>query len=888
MELSSFERAEAALQSHFGYSGFRPGQWEIISSVLEGRNTLAVLPTGGGKSICYQIPALLSSKLTIVVSPLIALMKDQVDALQRARIRATAIHSYIDFRDALNRLENARHGMYDLLYIAPERFESQTFLEHIRHIPVGLLAIDEAHCISEWGHNFRPSYRRLKDAVQYIGSPTVLALTATATPDVRQDIIVQLGMQQSSVIVRGFDRPNLAFKVARDVKKKSYILDVCMKGQPAIVYAGTRKTVEDIASYLQQHGIEAAAYHAGLPDSARQEAQNGFIRNDIRVMAATNAFGMGIDKPDVRFVIHYDMPSTIEQYYQEAGRAGRDGLPAECILLHTSSDRSLPEFFINSSFPDRSLVQEVYASLHQTAGTREGQEYRGVLPLTASTIAAQLSVTNESAVNGALRLLEEQGFIRNINASYNESELRFSVSPDRMRLWLTEGADDAIQPVAIALLRSVGSEAFHYPVRFFIEEIAEKAFFSAEYILSGLQELKKLGIVEYTLGHRASGIALLGPRLSSRGLTIDYRRVDALKKHQYEKLEAVQQYIQSGTCRRNALLEYFDEQTSGRCGRCDNCTAPAVGGTAVDDEERLQRLVLECAAELGGKFGKTTLIDVLRGASTKRIAQYKLYEADTYGAAERTDKTALGRIIDGLIGLGWLAKTDSIHPALHLTETGASKLRRRVRQLNLPQPGTNAREFIRNPELYNSLRTIRRRIASDLNLPSHAILSDAVLVSIANAAPESEPAFLAIEGVGPVTYSRCGKQMLRAIHEWKESRIADTLRASASRQMPALPSSLMPAFKLCQKGMNLTEIAEDLRLTEGTVSGQIADILSQGVALDTSALIPEAHRDEIRRAADSLRTREIRKIKQVLDDGISYAEIRIVIAELDNPVQSGG
>ena len=330
--------ARHVLRDVFGYSEFRPGQGEVISAVLERRDTLAVMPTGGGKSICYQVPALLENEgITLVVSPLLALMKDQVDALHAMGVAAAAINSSIPIEEQRRALAEAAEGRLQLLYVAPERFGNGSFVAALRGIRVSLLAIDEAHCISQWGHDFRPSYRELGGVRQLLGGPPIVALTATADPRVREDILLRLHLRDPIVHVAGFDRPNLRFEVHRasSLKQKSEAIAEelrTLKQESAIVYCGTRKRVEEVTDYLQRAGVKCARYHAGMEDHDRKRIQDAFARDTLRVIVATNAFGMGIDKPDVRLVVHHDMPDSLESYYQEAGRAGRDGEPARCIL----------------------------------------------------------------------------------------------------------------------------------------------------------------------------------------------------------------------------------------------------------------------------------------------------------------------------------------------------------------------------------------------------------------------------------------------------------------------------------------------------------------------------------------------------------------------------
>jgi ATP-dependent DNA helicase RecQ len=394
--------ARRVLRDVFGYGEFRPGQAEVIEAVLARRDTLAVMPTGGGKSVCYQVPALLQDRgLTLVVSPLLALMKDQVDAMQAMGVAAAAINSTVSQDEQRQVLADAASGKLRLLYVAPERFGAAGFMAALRALPVSLLAIDEAHCISQCGHDFRPSYRELGQVRDRIGSPPVVALTATADPRVRDDIVLRLGLRTPTVHVAGFDRPNLRFEVARVTTLKDKFEGIAgqlreLKDESAIVYCGTRKRVEEITDSLQRAGIKCARYHAGMPDDDRKRIQNAFARDTLRIIVATNALGMGIDKPDVRAVIHHDMPDSLESYYQEAGRAGRDGGPATCTLYYATRDRGLREFFIDMAHPEASRVVEVYQQLVGFSGNRVH-------------IREVMRDTDEPGINAAVQSLVESG-----------------------------------------------------------------------------------------------------------------------------------------------------------------------------------------------------------------------------------------------------------------------------------------------------------------------------------------------------------------------------------------------------------------------------------------------------------------------------------------------
>ncbi|SKA91452.1 ATP-dependent DNA helicase RecQ, partial [Sporosarcina newyorkensis] len=346
------------LAKHFGYSEFREGQQRVIDQVLQGDDTLCVMPTGGGKSICYQVPALAMEGTVLVISPLISLMKDQVDALHQLGIPAAYINSTLSTEEYFGTMDNATAGMYKLLYVAPERLESESFLNQLQKMNIPLIAIDEAHCISQWGHDFRPSYRNIHRILDYLNRrPIILALTATATPEVQDDICQQLHIPPVSRVVTGFERSNLVFSVVKGQNRDQFVKDYTQKNksESGIIYAATRKAVEQVYSTLEKNGIAVAKYHAGLPDQERQHQQDRFIMEEARVMVATNAFGMGIDKSNIRYVIHYQMPKNMESYYQEAGRAGRDGLDSDCYLLFSSQDVQTQRFLIEQS-PDPTRV----------------------------------------------------------------------------------------------------------------------------------------------------------------------------------------------------------------------------------------------------------------------------------------------------------------------------------------------------------------------------------------------------------------------------------------------------------------------------------------------------------------------------------------------------
>ncbi|MTH53658.1 DNA helicase RecQ [Bacillus mangrovi] len=356
------EQARQLLEKHYGFSSFRPGQERAIQSVLEGNDTLCVMPTGGGKSICYQIPALVMEGTAIVISPLISLMKDQVDALLQAGIPAAYINSSLSAAEAAERMSSAKEGKYQLLYIAPERLESPEFMSRLMELPIPLIAVDEAHCISQWGHDFRPSYQRISRMIDRLPQkPAVMALTATATEKVREDICLSLNIDESNTVITGFARENLSFSVIKGQDRQRFLKEFLKKNasESGIIYAATRKNVDQLHEGLMKNGISVSKYHAGMSDNERISGQEDFLLDRTTVMVATNAFGMGIDKSNIRYVIHYQLPKNMESYYQEAGRAGRDGLDSECILLYSPQDVQVQRFLIDQSGDRFRMPQEL-------------------------------------------------------------------------------------------------------------------------------------------------------------------------------------------------------------------------------------------------------------------------------------------------------------------------------------------------------------------------------------------------------------------------------------------------------------------------------------------------------------------------------------------------
>ena len=568
MTRPTIDDARAALRTHFGYDDFRPGQARAVTSVLDGRDTLVILPTGGGKSICYQVPALLLPGLTVVVSPLISLMKDQVDALTARGLPAAFVNSTLSSGEVSDRLARAQRGEIKLLDVAPERFDFANTAERIARMGVSLLALDEAHCISEWGHDFRPSYLRMAQVRERLGNPPVVALTATATPEVRRDIARQLQLDNPETVITGFDRINLRYHVVptrTDDDKDAALVRAIREAEGlAVVYASTRRAVERVARVLERARIPSVAYHAGLDDKHRHEVQDAFMREDVRAIVATNAFGMGIDKPNVRLVVHHAMPGTLEAYYQEAGRAGRDGLPSDCVLLHSFPDRFTHEFFIKGAYPDRAVIERVYNAI-----VRDADRAGKLDDLDAERLALRAGgKTSAREVESVLRVLVQAGAVLRESESASRVFVRLLATADRIKREL--GAENGLELALLrALWKSGGGDRVYEGAALDLE-VLPPGLGGAPGTFPLLESLQRRQFL--TFERDGGGARLAHPGAPLSALRIDWETLDRRRRGDLAKLDAMQQYAYTRGCRRGFVLRYFgDPAARPTCGACDNC-----------------------------------------------------------------------------------------------------------------------------------------------------------------------------------------------------------------------------------------------------------------------------------------------------------------------------
>ena len=568
------------LKEYWGYESFRPKQEEIVNSALEGRDVLAILPTGGGKSVCFQVPAMMRDGIAIVVTPLIALMKDQVQNLNARGIRALCINAGMTRREVDTALNNALYGDYKFLYVSPERLRTPMFKGYVREMNVSYIVVDEAHCISQWGYDFRPDYLQIGNLRELVDAP-VIALTATATPQVADDIMERLSFKGKCLIKSGFERPNLSYIVRRCEDKLGQLLNVCKGVQgTGIVYVRSRKKTEELAAFLQANDISSSFYHAGLGQESRTERQEQWKCGKIRVMVCTNAFGMGIDKSDVRFVVHFDVPDSPEAYFQEAGRGGRDGKRSYAVLLWNDSDLKRMNQIAAASFPSLEYIEDIYHKIHIfyeiPYDTGAGRQLKFNLEEFCKRFKLQYS-----AVYYAIVYLDRTG-----HWTFSEDvdiDTRVHVIVDRNDLYDIEFPDVRMMRLLELFMRRY-TGLFSYPVPIDENYIASQLGIQIPALRQLLYQLSLLHVIRYVPCDHATVIFLHHDRLRPKNVNLDPQRYELLKKAALGRMDKMMEYVsEEDVCRSSYLLEYFGQSESDDCGTCDICRAGKPSKSATSD-----------------------------------------------------------------------------------------------------------------------------------------------------------------------------------------------------------------------------------------------------------------------------------------------------------------
>lgn len=573
------------LKQYWGYDSFRELQEDIISSICEGKDTLGLMPTGGGKSITFQVPALSMEGLCLVITPLIALMKDQVRNLRDRGIKAVAIYSGMSRSEVQTALENCLYGKYKFLYISPERLSSETFRTKIKFLNVSMITVDESHCISQWGYDFRPSYLKICDIRKLLPSVPVLALTATATPLVVKDIQEKLEFkaENSAVFQMSFERKNLAYIVRKTENREDKLIEILQRTSgSAIVYVRSRQKAKDISELIAKSGITATFYHAGLKHSVKDSRQKEWVEDKTRVIVATNAFGMGIDKPDVRLVVHIDLPDSIEAYFQEAGRAGRDGKKAYAVILSSKTDKAKMARRVEDTFPDRDYIKAVYEDLNYYYQMPMGEGMGRIKEFDLEQFCMRFKHFPVRAYS-ALKLLMQAGYIEYIDEQENASRLLFYNHHETVRR-VSDEADSDMQKVVMCILRTY-TGVFTDPIYISEEVIAEKTGITREKVYNTLLFLSRLGEVQYVPRKRSSYIVYTANRQEKEDVFIGKDIYEDRLQSYRERIDKMLEYsVNDGVCRSRLLLEYFGEHNESECGICDVCIEKRKAGQTLKED----------------------------------------------------------------------------------------------------------------------------------------------------------------------------------------------------------------------------------------------------------------------------------------------------------------
>ena len=795
-------------------------------------------------------------------------MKDQVDSLNKIGIPSTFINSSLSYNEIQYRFSEALKYSYKLIYVAPERLDNIAFLDLLRNIEVSFLTVDEAHCISEWGHDFRPSYLKIIKSIENIISPVIVALTATATPEVQEDIVKSLKMDNVKKFIRGFDRPNLSYQtenLSDKIVRITQLIKSTKEGS-TIIYCGSRKRVDMFYEELTNSSIPVLAYHAGMATDLRKSVQESFFADKSKAIVATNAFGMGIDKPDVRNVIHCDFTQTLEAYYQEAGRAGRDGNPSNCLMLYNTGDRKLQDYFINSTYPSQNNVETIYDAIFDHYSIALGDRPNKPIYLDINQLANNTSIPI-NAVNSIISLFERNEMMKR-GSLQGIATVRFVTSRERVQDYYNN-TTDRNRTVLEAILRTVSSSAFHRNEEIDINHIVNKHLIKFTDLISGLQSLDFSKIIDFTPPTSPDGIIILQERLTVNSIPIDFETMNLRRERAIKKLDVVIRYAETKDCKRNFILNYFQDTTvNDYCGKCSSCLSINKPKLSSSKNEYLRRQILRAAFELDGKFGKTLLSDFVKGKNSKKIQQYNLSELKTYGTGKDCTLIEIKEEIETLIFNNLLSLSPDIYPTIRAKEE-AKKL-----VGDIPEPFNFNRHNISkfDNELYQILNNMRENIAAHQGVVPRSLLSDLALRAVTSQLPQNIEELSKINGISSLFANKWGHLFIQQI---KEHNAKDEQPAKGSM---TLTEDEIKVINMIKNSLNLNEIARRLNVSTGNAAKFIQDITEKGVIIERDTFCDLETYKIIFNAVQKKPKSPLKKIREMIDIEIDFSLLRVIVA----------
>lgn len=835
------------LKKYFDYETLKPTQAEIISEILKGNNVLAILPTGAGKSLCYQVPAIISNSFSIVISPLIALMKDQVDSLNKKEKVATFINSTLSESEIENSLHEINNGIIKILYLAPEKLQNSFFIEKIRNLKPNFLFVDEAHCISQWGHNFRPSYLKIKNFINYCDIKNVSAFTATATEEVRNDIIELLELKNPKIFIKGFERKNLAINVFANIDKKNKLLDILSRNQtPAIIYTSTRKNCEEITSFLKKNNFNASYYHAGVSSEIKKIVQDEFILGKIEIIVATNAFGMGIDKNNIRTIIHYNMPGTIENYYQEIGRAGRDNKDSNIFLLYDNRDKEIQKFFIENSFPSKEQIEIIYDSICDYARIALGFLNDKPIIIDKNLITLfEMKNLNTAIIESALNVLTYSNYIDFQNHFNKDFTVKILLNKNQLLNFLKNESSQEEKDLLALMIKKYSNLIFDKKVKIIIEALSNELQIDKSDLLGLLKKLNNEGIIDLIIPSSFQVINLKQPRVRSKDLILNMNRIEKLYKYQLNKINKIIDFVFTDKCRMNFIINYFGQNDSEyKCLKCDNCKN--INQVNNISSEYLEEIILKTIEELKQPIKLKSLIKILRGDFIDNKTN-----VSTFGSCEHYSTKELNNIIEKLVSLNMLTKHEDF---ISITEKSINYI------IDKDLNNEDSFQLESDIELYNKLKIVRNEASDKFNQSEKMICPDEILLKITQMKPLTYTQLLSIDGFTERMFNKIGEDILYQIKNFipQNDKLSKTI------------------IDLINNKYTFDEIVSLTKIPESILAIRIESLIDICKNVDFTHLIPQKEIDKIRLKINEGFV-DVKDLFQRLDKKISYNKLKIAI-----------